>query len=348
MVDQLANIGCDGVTLGDRDTLLGPEVLRKLEKRAGFPFLVANLVDATTGKPFFGAHKMMDVAGEKVGIFGLTSSQTARRPWDAKPDAAMPWKVLDPIETARAEVAALKAQGAKIIVALTHLDERVETELGEQVEGITVILGGNSVKMSQHPVRAGQAYVAHGFSKGKYVSILTLNMWKGSDATAEFVDRYRKQGLEQKLVQHEARITSYQRRLETKVEAPAGKGAEVEKLRAQRKPNTDFYQQQLVKLRAEKQLMELELGDLKDPDPKANFIAYELAPLSRDMEHEESVDKAILAFREKWPKDDPKAKAKLGTIKTERSPAIQRRVSPPDESVSPRRAPSSKSAPSQR
>ncbi len=328
MVDQLGNIGCDGVTLGDRDTLLGPKVLKKLEKRAGFPFLVANLVDATTGEPFFGTHKILEVAGQKVGVFGLTHQQAARRGWDAKPAEPLPWKVLDPIETAQAQVTALKAKGATIIVALAHLDEKDEKKLADNVEGITTILGGNSAKLSQHPVQAGKTYVAQGYSKGKYVSVLTLNLWKGSDPTSAFVDRYKKQGLATKLIQVDARISSYERRLETQKTAPPVADTSPDKRRPQRKPNTEFYEKQLVKLRADKQLMQMELEELKDPDPKANFINYELAPLGRDMVHEESVEAAIVAFRKKWPKDDPKAKKRLKSIKDGLDPSVKRGVKP--------------------
>ena len=51
IVDQFNKTGVKAITLGDRDTLLGAKLLQELHRKAKFPFLVANLLSAETGKP---------------------------------------------------------------------------------------------------------------------------------------------------------------------------------------------------------------------------------------------------------------------------------------------------------
>ena len=309
LIEQFNATGVDAITLGDRDTYLGVDALRELRRKAKFPFLVANLLDVATGEPMFDAHVVKEVAGIKVGLFGVTLEAAARRP----ADGAAPWRAEDPIATARKEVAALRAEGAEIIVALTHLTEAEERTMAREVPGITAILGGNGVRMLQHPECVDGTFVADAFSKGKYVSAMLLHLWSGQPAGAPLADRFRRDGLDKQIEQVDARIASYERILAAK-EAQAQKGAPVEPAagvgaRRASAVNVDFYRKQLVKFRAEKQALELDLEGASAVDPRANYIAYELMPVRKDLEDDEQVAQAVETFRKKWPKLDGKARA---------------------------------------
>ena len=305
IVDQFNASGVAGITLGDRDTLLGAKQLKALHKRAKFPFLVANLLDAATGKPMFDDHTIVTVDGVKIGVFGVTMTGAERRPVDGSP---MPWRVDNPIKIAGEQVKALKAKGAEIVVALAHLPKATLKNLAEQVPGISAILAGSGTRSMTHPDNESGVFICEAHSKGKYLSVLTLHIWNNRKATDPFVDRFKGKGLAQEIKKLTARLSSYERLLEKKeAEAkknPAGVVKSGTSVRA-RTIGADYYQKQLVKMRAEKASFQLELEGIEPPDPTANYVAYELAAVKKSLPDEPKIGKEVTAFREKYPKLKP-------------------------------------------
>lgn len=300
LVAQYNATGCRGYTPGDRDLVLGRPLLTKLSEEAEFPFLAANLVDATTGEPVFRKRTMVTLdGGVKVGVFGVTLPPTAR----GSASAESSWKVLDAVQVSRAEVQALRAAGAHVVVALAHLSEKDEAKLAQEVPGITVILGGQGTRMLQHPEQHGDTFVADAFSKGKYVSLLTLNVLPGNAASGPFVDRYQKKGLEKKRRQVASRLQSYERIMERQA-AKKEEGAQGVLARSPRagSPAPGFYEKQVEGFRVEMAALDRQLAAATEVDPTANFVEYSLVPLSKTVAHEPTIDEAVLSFREKFPK----------------------------------------------
>ncbi len=108
-----------------------------------FTWLSANVefVPAADGKPVIrGPHLqrdvLMDLNGVKVGVFGLTT------------DVLVPEYVsviADPVAVARTHSAALRARGAELVIALTHLDMAVDRHLLAELGplGPDLIFGGH-------------------------------------------------------------------------------------------------------------------------------------------------------------------------------------------------------------
>jgi len=308
IVDQFNKSGVRAITLGDRDTLLGPKVLKALHKKAKFPFLVANLLSADTGKPMFDDHVIVDVAGLKVGLFGVTTTSSERRPTDGTP---MLWRVDNPIKVAGEQAKALRSEGADLIVALAHLSKAELKSLAQQVPGITAVLAGNGTRSMTHPDHEAGVFICEAHSKGKYLSVLTLNVWADRSPSDAFVDRYRRDGMAKEISQLDARIASYQRLMERK--ATETKRMTKEPVRATPSPTRaigqDYYLKQLVKMRADKSVLELELEELAPPDPTANYVTYDLAPVKKTLPDEPVIGKAVTAFRVKYPKLKPGARS---------------------------------------
>lgn len=159
---NLLNI--DAFTLGNHEFDLGSspdghQALVDFIKGANFPVLTAN-VDFSKDDKFAGLHTdgvtenaeaghiysaiVKEVDGEKVGIFGLTTAETA--------DISSPGSIAfeDYIEESQKAVDALTAQGINKIVALTHIgyDDNVKYDndlhLAAAVDGIDLIVGGHS------------------------------------------------------------------------------------------------------------------------------------------------------------------------------------------------------------
>jgi Cytochrome c554 and c-prime len=110
-------LGVDAVTLGERELASGLDPRRLAAKLAAahVPVVLANLVDRK-GTRVFPAHAVIDAASTSVGIFGVTELDAAATARLAKAGYAL----TSADEAARDEARALRAGGAKLVVALVH------------------------------------------------------------------------------------------------------------------------------------------------------------------------------------------------------------------------------------
>jgi 5'-nucleotidase len=145
MIDAWNNIGLDYATLGNHEFDFGPDELLKRIKESRFQWIAANVLDKD-GKSFGGMPPFVirEMDGIKLGIFGilLPATTTTSRPG---PDV----KILGSCETARRIVPQMRAAGAQVIVALTHLSMREDKELARCVPEIDLIIGGHEHTLLQ-------------------------------------------------------------------------------------------------------------------------------------------------------------------------------------------------------
>lgn len=134
-------MGYELMTLGNHEFDKTQEVLAAFLDRASFPVLSANIT-APAGSPIAGKYRpstIIEKGGERLGFFGVSPQDT--------PELALGARGLefgDPIEAARAQVAALQAQGVTKIIGLTHVGIAVDRQIAAQVPGIAMIIGGHS------------------------------------------------------------------------------------------------------------------------------------------------------------------------------------------------------------
>ena len=132
----------DAQALGNHDFDWGQEVLQQRAKDASFPFLAANLLDATTGrlpayvKPWI----VKDVGLAKVGIIGLTNP---RSPSIVKASSIAGLTFLPAVDTVRRYIAEVRER-SDIVVVLSHIGVDEDTELAQLVPDIDIIVGGHT------------------------------------------------------------------------------------------------------------------------------------------------------------------------------------------------------------
>jgi len=134
-------LGYQAMAVGNHEFDSGPTALANFIQKAKFPVLSAN-VDASAEPALAGlipAYTVLEVAGEKIGVFGLTTEETA---FISSPGPNVAFK--DAAESAKATVAELETQGINKIIALTHLGYNEDLTLAAAVDGIDVIVGGHS------------------------------------------------------------------------------------------------------------------------------------------------------------------------------------------------------------
>ena len=139
MIEAWNTAGLDYATFGNHEFDFGPEVLKQRMTESKFGWIAANVIDTRTGKPFGDAKSFVirEFSGVKIGIFGLVlpETKTTSRPG---PDV----EFRSPCETAKQIVPEIHAQGAKVVVALTHLSMREDKEVAHCAD-VDLIIGGH-------------------------------------------------------------------------------------------------------------------------------------------------------------------------------------------------------------
>ncbi len=131
----------DAGTIGNHEFDRGQQVLADFIAKAKFPIISAN-IDVAPESPLYGKIRpwhVLELKGEKIGIFGLTTPDTA-----ILASVGDGVKFTDPIAAARTSVRALKQQGINKIVALTHIGFEHDLALARKVPDIDIIIGAHS------------------------------------------------------------------------------------------------------------------------------------------------------------------------------------------------------------
>jgi len=170
-VDAMAAMGYDAVAVGEEELSGGEERFRELAASGRLPLVCANLLDAKTGKPVCRPWIMVERGGLKVGVFGVIAPETqgviARR--------GCSLKVANWIATAKKLVPAIRAAGADLVVALSHVSECRTGDMIRAAPGIDFAVNGNR-KSWQMPgfAAAGGAYVVQFDFESRRLGVCTV------------------------------------------------------------------------------------------------------------------------------------------------------------------------------
>ena len=141
-------VGYDVATIGNHEFDYGYENLAKLAA-AEFPIIAANVM--YNGKTAFEANKVFELeSGVKVGVFGLSTPETATKAHPGKIKGVTFLSGDDMNKAAQAQVDELTAAGCDYIICLGHLgiDDSSKgyrsVDLLEAVTGIDVFIDGHS------------------------------------------------------------------------------------------------------------------------------------------------------------------------------------------------------------
>lgn len=138
MIAMMNAIGLDFAGLGNHEFDFGNANLKARMAESKFTWLATNTV-AADGTPFGGAKAsvMRQVGDFKIGIFSLLTPETTHL---SSPESGVTFKPAEAV--AKETVAALRKDGADIVIALTHLDIAEDRALARSA-GIDIILGGH-------------------------------------------------------------------------------------------------------------------------------------------------------------------------------------------------------------
>lgn len=176
---RLARAGCDASVLGNRETHVVPGALKRKIAGAQHPLLVANMT-TKEGEPCFNASRIFEVAGLKIGVFGVMVPMVTER-MSTAPASAFLWSAPIP---AAIEVARELRSTCDLVIALTHIGLRQDRELATATDDIDFILGGHSHDVLEHPEQVGSAHIFQTGSHGRFVG---RYQWEGKLVSAELI-----------------------------------------------------------------------------------------------------------------------------------------------------------------
>ncbi|HXS83111.1 MAG TPA: multiheme c-type cytochrome [Methylomirabilota bacterium] len=168
MFRSLVDLHVGAVGVGPRDLRHGIAFLKDLVRRTGAPVTCANLVDKRTRLPLFPSGRVIDVGGVKVGVFALFGDRLELGP------AADSLAVLDPENTANAQVTALRNKGAKVVVLLAQLGRTGGEDLVSAVPGIDAVVLGHDIPVYEKGRRIGETVASYAGEQGQHIGVIAL------------------------------------------------------------------------------------------------------------------------------------------------------------------------------
>ncbi|WP_321831981.1 thiosulfohydrolase SoxB [Thalassovita sp.] len=157
---------------------LGSDRVQEIVDGLPFAALGANIFDAEWDEPSenFEAYKMFERGGAKIAVIGQA--------FPYMPIANPRWmfpeysfgirdeRMQEVVEEARAE-------GAELVVLLSHNGFDVDKKMASRVKGIDVILSGHTHDAVPEPVLVGETIIVASGSNGKFVSRVDLDVREG-------------------------------------------------------------------------------------------------------------------------------------------------------------------------
>ena len=175
MVDCMQLLKPDAM-VGHWEFTLGTERLEEIVGNMDYPFLASNVVDTDWEEPVFDSTRMLERGGTTVAVIGQAMPYTPI----ANPNWMFPgWSFGLRIEALQANVDAARANGAEVVVLLSHNGFDVDRKLASVVNGIDVILTGHTHDAVPEAINVDGTLVLSSGSHGKYLGRVDLEISNG-------------------------------------------------------------------------------------------------------------------------------------------------------------------------
>ncbi len=185
MVDAQKLLGVE-LTTGHWEFTYGAERVKQIvnkEFKGKIEFLAQNVNDSTWGDPIFKPYVIRELNGVRIGVIGQAFPYTPI----ANPAYMIPdWTFGINDDHLQKMADKARAEGAQVVVVLSHNGMDVDLKMATRVRGVDVILGGHTHDAVPAPVivsnAGGKTLVINSGSNSKYLSVLDLEV-KGDKVT---------------------------------------------------------------------------------------------------------------------------------------------------------------------
>lgn len=172
MVDVMSALRTDAM-VGHWEFTYGADRVKEIADKASFVFLAQNIRDNEWQEPVFEARKTFERGGVKVAVIGQALPRTAV----ANPRWMFPkWEFGIREEDLQKQVDEARAEGAAIVVLLSHDGFDVDRKLAGRVKGLDVILTAHTHDAMPGLIRVGDTVLVATGSHGKFLSRLDIEV----------------------------------------------------------------------------------------------------------------------------------------------------------------------------
>ncbi|WP_249689811.1 thiosulfohydrolase SoxB [Stappia sp. WLB 29] len=175
MIEVMNALAPDAMT-GHWEFTYGAERVKELVEGLPYAFLGSNIRDTEWDEAVFEPYRIFERGGVKVAVIGQAFPYTPV----ANPRWMMPdWSFGIREEEVQANIDAVRAEGAELVVLLSHNGFDVDRKLASRVTDLDVILTGHTHDALPEPVKVGKTLLVATGSNGKFLSRLDLDVQGG-------------------------------------------------------------------------------------------------------------------------------------------------------------------------
>jgi len=174
-VQVMNALGVDAMTAHWEFTY-GTDRVNELIEALDFPFLVGNVRDTEWDEPVFEAINYFERGGVKIAVIGQAFPYTPI----ANPRYMIPEYSFGIREEEMAKnVEKARAEGAELVVVVSHNGFDTDRKMAQRVPGIDVLLSGHTHDAVPEAVQVGKTLLIASGSHGKFLSRLDLDVQGG-------------------------------------------------------------------------------------------------------------------------------------------------------------------------
>ena len=172
MVDVQSALKIDAMT-SHWEFTYGEDRVKEIVDKAPFAFLAQNIRESEWKEEVFKGRKMFEKGGAKIAVIGQAFPRTPI----ANPAWMIPkWEFGLREEEMQKQVEDARAEGADIVVLLSHNGFDVDRKMVSRVKGIDVVLTAHTHDAMPGVIKVGETLVIASGSHGKFLSRLDLDI----------------------------------------------------------------------------------------------------------------------------------------------------------------------------
>ncbi len=205
LLEAMAALEIDALTPGEGDFIFGLDFLAQGVARHGLPYVSANL-RRPDGSPLFPAYVVVERAGLRIGITGVTLPSLFQKDVGSVPTE----------ESLRGVVEELKErEKVDLVVLLSHQGMEADKALVRAAPGIDLVFAAHDRRFAVEPNLVGDTAIFQGGSRGKYLGQVTLDLAEGRSGWSAEAGRAK---AERRQASLQRQLTRYQEQLAGAVE----------------------------------------------------------------------------------------------------------------------------------
>lgn len=169
-------LGVDLAIPGNWEVVHGPARMIELARETGYPWLAANIVDATSSKLVFAPTAVREVGGVRIGFVGFTDPDVPTR---QSPAFSAGLRFIG-TESIAPYVRVLREQEhVDVVVLVTHLGLARSVALAGEVPGVDLILSGDTHERVHAPIIEKGVWVVEPGAFGSFLGRLDVHLGAG-------------------------------------------------------------------------------------------------------------------------------------------------------------------------